>query len=47
MRFNLFVFLNSKKQRLIDSVLMMLICGNYAAIDSGWGGPSSLLREWI
>jgi len=33
----LYVFLNSKKQRLIDSVLIVLICGNYAFIDNGKG----------
>lgn len=33
----LYIFLNSEKQRLIDSVLIMLICGNYAFIDNGKG----------
>lgn len=40
----LHVFLFSKKQRRIDSVLIMLICGNYAAIDKGWMDPL-LFRE--
>ncbi|WVZ09558.1 hypothetical protein V8G54_014088 [Vigna mungo] len=37
----IFLSLNSLI-RLIDSALIMLICGNYAAIDNGWDGPSFL-----
>lgn len=42
MWFVLYVFLLGKKQRLIDSVLIMVICGNYAGIDNGLDGPSFL-----